>query len=83
MIHQRLYEIQEQTLANISREQKRLETVLTIRDILSAIDYSAEVLPVNNKEKLIRFLDSLKKKPLTGNEIKVLEEIISDKTEVN
>ena len=78
MIFKRLFVIKEETLARIAAEQKQLETILTIQEILSQVDWSVEYPNVSTTEELIEFINSLGGRSLTGEEIKIADRLVKD-----
>lgn len=55
----------------------RLLALQTITELLSQIDFSAEVVPANNPERLIKLLVSLKGEQLNTSEMNLVYEIAS------
>jgi hypothetical protein len=55
--------------------EKRLEAIHTIERILEEIDFSSEVVPTQDLEKLKSLLTNLKGNSLTANELEIVNEI--------
>ncbi len=53
----------------------KLEAIKSIKGIISQIDFTAEVVPIDDPERLIKLLVSLKGEQLTGNEIDIIYDI--------
>ena len=53
------------------------EAAISIKELLSQIDFSTEVIPENNAERFTRLLTSLKGKPLSKAETELLFEIVN------
>lgn len=59
--------------------QDSFQTIDMIRHLVDQIDHSAEVFPIDNYERLIRTLHSLKGEPLTIHELEFAREIVNFK----
>ena len=53
------------------------EAAYVIHELLSEIDFTAEVVPDCNKERFTRLLTSLKGKPLNKAETELVDEIVN------
>jgi len=60
---------------NIKLNVRILESIRSIRKLLRQIDFSSEVVPIEDKEKLQRLLISLKGDSLTRDELALVEEL--------
>ena len=60
-----------------SVEEGKCKAANSIRELLSQIDYKAEVVPENSLDMFTRLLLSLKGEPLDKNENELIEEIIN------
>lgn len=60
-----------------SEEEGKFKAANSIRELLSQIDYKAEVVPENSLDMFTRLLLSLKGEPLDKNENELIEEIIN------
>lgn len=58
-------------------ERSKQEAVKTISRLLTQIDYSTEVVPDEDPERLIKLLVSLKGDQLSSNEVNLVYEIAS------
>ena len=76
MIIERLSKAENDTQLRIKEEKERLKAIKSIIELLSEIDFTAEVIPEKDKDRLTRLLVSLKGKPLDENEIVLINEIV-------
>lgn len=53
----------------------RLTAIQSLRGIISEIDFTSEVVPIDEPERLIKLLTSLKGEQLTGHEIDIVYNI--------
>ncbi|MBG7629778.1 MAG: hypothetical protein IZT56_05040 [Bacteroidetes bacterium] len=60
---------------NIQNEVEKLETIATIENLLNEVDFTSEVVPTHNVEKLTNLLRSLKEEELNTQEIALVKEI--------
>jgi len=60
---------------NIQNEVEKLETITTIEKLLNEVDFTAEVVPTNDADKLTNLISSLKEDELNKKEIALVEEI--------
>lgn len=63
------------TCYKISREIIKLNAIKSIENLISTIDFSAEIVPIEDFEKLQKLLTSLKGKELSLTEIEIIKEI--------
>jgi len=61
----------------IKREKDKLKAVRSLIDLLSQIDFTAEVVPIKGSKKLNDLLVSLKGKPLSNWETDLVSEIVN------
>ena len=78
MIIERLIYAVNEIQSRMEEEAKRLEAIQSIRKLLSEGDFTAEVVPTEDKDRLIRLLCSLKGNTLTKNEMEIINEIVND-----
>jgi hypothetical protein len=78
MIIERLLYAVNEIQVRMEKEAGRLEAIRSIRKLLSEVDFTAEVVPVEDKDRLIRLLVSLKGHALTDNELEVINEIAAN-----
>ena len=75
MIQKLLTDIENEVADRIDTEEKNLEAVKEMKLLLDQIDYEAEVVPFEDKERLSRLLVSLKGAALNDNENLLVEKI--------
>jgi len=75
MILEKLLEAENTIKENIKLNVRILESIRSIRKLLRQIDFSSEVVPIEDKEKLQRLLISLKGDTLTKDELVLMEEL--------
>ena len=75
MIQQVLNDIESEVTDRINVEEKNLKAVKELKLLLDQIDYEAEVVPFEDKERLSRLLVSLKGATLNENENQLVERI--------
>ena len=75
MIHHRLIVTAFSIKENIWNEKRKLEAVLKIKALLEQIDYTAEIIPETDHNRLIKTLSALKGEPLDDTELLILNEI--------
>ena len=63
------------TCYKISREIIKLNAIKSIEDLISTIDFSAEIVPIEDNKKLQKLLTSLKGEELSLTEIEIIKEI--------
>lgn len=78
MIHQKISKIKLSATFKIDEEVNRLVAANTIQELLKQIDFSSEVIPMNDSEKLIKLFTSLKESELNKNEIQLIKEITKE-----
>ena len=76
MILDKLTSIELEVKSSIYRKQSKLVAIKTLQDLLDQIDFSAEVVPMENIEKLSRLLNSLKGRALNEEERELLIRLI-------
>ncbi len=76
MIIDKLSKIELTSKYRINSEYRKLDTVRVFKDLLKQIDFSAEIVPFEDSERLINVLTSLKGKQLSKCESKLIEEIV-------
>ena len=76
MILDKLLLIESKVKLNICKEQDRLISIKTFQILLSQIDFDAEIVQMENFEKLANLLISLKGRALNEEEIELLDRII-------
>lgn len=61
----------------IREEQNKLEAIQNIAKLFEEIDFSAEVLPEGDPERIIKLLVNLKGKPMNETETKVINDVMN------
>jgi len=67
----------EYDLVNNKGEAKRLNAVRNIRNLITEIDFKVEVVPLENKDRLVDMLVSLKGEKLSIQEVVIVDELVS------
>ncbi len=75
MIVENLLKVVNDIQFRIEQENGRLVAIKSFRELLSDIDFTSEVVPVEDETRLTRLLVSLKGKPLTKDEMDLINEI--------
>ena len=78
MIQELLTDMEMEAKYTIYAEQKNLEAVKNLRELLNQIDHEVEVVPYKDKIRLSRLLVSLKGQALNDREHRVIEKIIKN-----
>ena len=78
MILEILAKARNDTQYRLEHENERLNAIKSISEMLSEIDFNAEVVPEEDEDRLSRLLVSLKGKPLAQNEIDLISEIVNN-----
>jgi hypothetical protein len=76
MILNKLTSIELEVKSSIYKEQNKLVAIKTLQDLLDQIDFNAEIVPMENIEKLSRLLNSLKGRALNEEERELLIRLI-------
>ncbi len=77
MIIEKLSLIESKAENNINNEYKRLAAIRSIKTLLDQIDFSAEIVPMEDKERLVELLTFLKEQQLNDYENQLVEEIMN------
>ena len=75
MILQTLNSIKISSEKNIENESKKIETANSIEKLLNQIDFTTEIVPTENLERLRKLFTSLKNEELNSEEIELLSKI--------
>jgi len=75
MINTKLHLLEYAAQKSNGQCETKLEAINSIRNIASQIDFTAEIVPIDDPEKLIKLLVSLKGERLNGHEMDVVYEI--------
>jgi len=78
MINTKLLLLEYAARNNHEEEHASLAAIKSIRKMISQIDFSSEVVPIDNPERLIKLMASLKGEQLTGLEINILYDIANN-----
>jgi len=76
MILEKLSKIELEAMKTIANRQKTIKTIHTFKKLLMQIDFSSEVIPIENSEKLKELFTSLKNKELNTDEKIIIKEIL-------
>ena len=76
MILDKLSIIELEIRSNIYKEQNKLAAIKSLQNLLDQIDFDVEIVPMEDFEKLSKFLDSLKGNALNEEESELLGRII-------
>lgn len=76
MILEKLLIIELEIEDNVNNELKRIKAIKSIKNLLSQIDFSVELVLIKGKDRLIEILYSLKGKQLNKYEINIIEKIV-------
>lgn len=77
MILEKLTKIEVAVKYNINSEYRKIETIRGFKELLNQIDFSSEIVPVEDSERLTKVLTSLKGKQLNRCESNLVEELIA------
>jgi len=75
MITASISNIKLSTCYNINREIIKLNAIKSIEGLIRTIDFSAEIVPIEDFVKLQKLITSLKGEELTLTEIEIIKEI--------
>jgi len=78
MILKKLSTIKSSSENIIDNETNRIKTAISIEQLLKQIDFTSEIVPTNDSEKLKKLFTSLKGEKLTNSEHKLIEEITNE-----
>lgn len=68
----------EYTIENTNGDNKKLEAIESIREIISQTDFTDEEIPMDDPERLIQLLASFKGDQLTEQESDIVYEITNN-----
>jgi hypothetical protein len=77
MILEKLTKIEVAVKYNINSEYRKIETIRGLKELLNQIDFSSEIVPADDSERLTKVLTSLKGKELNRCESQLIEELIA------
>ncbi|MFK5982458.1 MAG: hypothetical protein QM499_06055 [Flavobacteriaceae bacterium] len=77
MIQTKLLLLEYTAVNDGSQNHWKLAAIRNIRDLLLGLDLNAEIVPVNNTDKLQKLISSLKGKKLTNEESKLIKELVT------
>lgn len=75
MILEKLLKIELKTKYNIQSNYRKIKTINAFKELLQEIDFSSEIIPMEDSERLAQVLTSLKGMQLNGCETKLVAEI--------
>jgi len=78
MIIDKLSKIELTSKYRINSEYRKLDTVRIFKELLNQVDFSSEVVPMEDYKKLTKVLTSLKGKQLSKCETKLIEELVGE-----
>ena len=81
MILDKLKVAEKSVRKNINMEKRRMEAIISIKKLLEQIDFNAEVVPVEDRDKLSNLLISLKGDNLDCAEVELVG-LLTDKYEL-
>ena len=76
LIFNKIFQIELIAKDNINKERKMLNAIISIKQLLNKIDFSAEIVPINDFDQLKELLIDLKNEPLNEVELKLIQRII-------
>lgn len=79
MILERLMLAEQTAIENIKINIRRISAAKSIRKLLEQIDFSSEVVPLEDEERLSNLLVTLKGKSLDDAEKELINELINKK----
>ncbi len=79
MIQKILAEIEIEVKYRIYYEQKNLTAVKNLKELVDQIDFNAEVVPLQDKNRLSKLLISLKGSELNENENEMIDQIMKNR----
>lgn len=68
----------EYTIENTNGDNKKLEAIESIREIISQTDFTDEEIPMDDPERLNQLLASIKGEQLTEQELDIVYEITNN-----
>jgi len=77
MLLEKLHKIEIEIKYTLFKEQKKMNAVKSIKELLNEIDYRVEEVPAKSKENLMNLLKVLKGKELTEEEVLLIEKLTS------
>jgi len=75
MILYNLYRLEDEVKENLHHEEMRLKRIQSFKELLSELDFTAEKIPEDSPERLVRILESIKGRRLEQDELDLVEEI--------
>ncbi len=78
MIIDKLSKIELTSKYRINSEYRKLDTVRIFKELLNQVDFSSEIVPMEDYKKLTKVLTSLKGKQLSKCETKLIEELVGE-----
>ena len=78
MILDKLSKIELKSKYKINSEYRKLDTVRVFKELLNEVDFSSEIVTIEDNEKLIKLLTLLKGKELNKCESNLVEEIVGN-----
>ena len=76
MIRAKLLLLQFDTLNMEPKNEKKLNAILDLKKLLKQINFNVEVVPIEDEVRLLNFFSSLKNKPLSIEEKRLIQELV-------
>ena len=76
LIFNKIFQIELIAKDTINKERKMLNAIISIKQLLNKIDFSAEIVQINDFDQLKELLIDLKNEPLNEVELKLIQRII-------
>ncbi|HLV38609.1 hypothetical protein [Xanthomarina sp.] len=76
MIQAKILFLQQELKRNPEKNKGLLETIDNLENLLNQIDLNAEVVPVQNVQKLNKLFESLKNEPLAKQEKLIIRQLV-------
>ena len=76
LIFNKIFQIELIAKDTINKERKMLNAIISIKQLLNKIDFSAEIVPINDFDQLKELLIDLKNELLNEVELKLIQRII-------
>jgi hypothetical protein len=80
MIQKIITDMKNKANENLENQSKKLQTLASIENLLDEIDFTSEIVPTNNVDKLISLFTNLKGNHLNSTELEIVNEITSQRT---
>ena len=78
MIIEKLSKIELLSEHNINNEYRKIAAIRFVKELLNQVDFTSELIPMENYEKLTELLVSLKGKELSKCETRIVVEVVDN-----